>query len=313
MLYSPSMTTDRLSEMLDLIEVRSVLSGGSAVRGRWRTHSSLDDDLKFIAVVRGSATLSTNDSGPPIELVAGDVVVLNGRSWLTLEGGDGPGVPAEVQPPSTGSGISAVDAAATDVDILIGGRIDLNAAGRELLLRALPPVAHVGASSARGPHVHGHIQRLFSEIVDDRVGSDFAIRQYGQLLVLDLVRGFMQHDDVPPGWLKVLADERLRPALDLIHENPSRSWSLKDLARTSSMSRTAFAQRFRDVAGTSPLAYLIDWRMLLAKRELGTGDTRVGSLAFDLGYSSESAFSSAFKKHVGESPLTYRKRLHQNA
>ncbi|MFD1346455.1 helix-turn-helix transcriptional regulator [Nesterenkonia halotolerans] len=93
---------------------------------------------------------------------------------------------------------------------------------------------------------------------------------------------------------------------------PAKSWSLEDLARASSMSRSTFAQRFRDTVGTSPLAYLIDWRMLLAQRALHTRDTRIGALAFTLGYSSESAFSSAFKKHLGESPLAYRTRLTKN-
>lgn len=312
LLYSPRMVVDRLSEVLDLIEVRSVVSGGSAVRGRWRTHSAIDDDLKFIAIVRGTATLTTNGIDAPVVLTAGDVAVLNGRSWLTLDGGEGPGEPVVVEPPSAGSVIDDADADAADVDILIGGRVDLNPTGRDLLLRVLPPVAHVGASSTVGPQLRGHVQRLFSEIVARRIGTDFAVRQYGQLLVLDIIRGFIQDTEMPAGWLKALTDEQLRPALELIHEQPAKSWSLEDLARASSMSRTMFAQRFRDVAGTPPLAYLINWRMLLAQRELRGSDTRVGALAFTLGYSSESAFSSAFKRHLGESPLAYRTRVRQD-
>lgn len=309
MLYSPVMAIDRLSEVLDLIEVRGVLSGGSAVRGRWHTSSVIDDDLKFIAVVKGGATLVTDGIDSPLLLVAGDVAVLNGRSWLTLDGGTGAEEPQIVEPPSSGSVIDEADADASDVDILIGGRVELNPTGKELLLHALPPVAHFGEASAVGPHVRGHVQRLFSEIVARRVGADFAIRQYGQLLVLDLIRGFIQDSEMPAGWLKVLTDERLRPALALIHEQPAKSWSLEDLARASSMSRTVFAQRFRDIAGTPPMAYLINWRMLLAQRELRGSDTRVGSLAFTLGYSSESAFSSAFKRHLGESPSAWRTRI----
>jgi AraC-like DNA-binding protein len=311
MLYSPGMAIDRLSEVLDLIEVRSVVSGGSAVRGRWHTRSVITDDLKFIAVVRGRATLTTDGTDGPIVLAPGDIAVLNGQSWLTLDGGEGPGDPVVVEPPSAGSRIDEADADAADVDILIGGRVDLNPTGRELLLRVLPPVAHVGASSTVGPQLRGHVQRLFSEIVNRQIGADFAIRQYGQLLVLDIIRGFIHDSEMPAGWLKALTDERLRPALALIHEQPARSWSLEDLARASSMSRTTFAKRFREVAGTPPLAYLINWRMLLAQRELRGSETRVGALAFTLGYSSESAFSSAFKRHIGESPLSYRTRVRQ--
>lgn len=308
MLESPAMAVDRLSEVLDLIEVRSVVSSDSAVRGRWRTHSYIDDDLKFIAVVRGRATVATDGIDTPIDLAAGDVAVLNGRSWLTLESGEGTEAPAVVEPPSTGSAIEEADIDAPDVDILIGGRVELNATGRELLLGALPPVALVGASSVVAPQLRGHVQRLFTELVTRRIGADFAISQYGQLLVLDIIRGFIQDTDMPTGWLNALTDGRLRPALAPIHEKPAISWSLEDLARASSMSRSTFAQRFRATAGTPPLAYLINWRMLLAQRELRTRDTRIGALAFSLGYSSESAFSSAFKCHLGESPLAYRTR-----
>ncbi|MFP7761655.1 AraC family transcriptional regulator [Marisediminicola sp. LYQ85] len=303
------MHVDRMSEVLDLIEVRGVVSGGSALRGRWHTRSVIDDDLKFIAVVRGWAILDTDGPAAPIRLDAGDVAVLNKRSWLTLDGGDGPGEPVLVEPPSAGAEIPDADVAAADVDIIIGGRIELNSTGREMLLRVLPPLMHVGADSVVGPQVRGHVQRLFSEITAHRMGADFAMRQYGQLLVLDIVRGFAGADDIPAGWLKVLADEQLRPALDLIHEGPARRWSLHDLARASSMSRSTFAKRFRDAAGTPPLSYLIAWRMLLAQRELRSRDTRLGPLASTLGYSSESAFSAAFKRHTGESPAAFRSRF----
>ena len=72
------------------------------------------------------------------------------------------------------------------------------------------------------------------------------------------------------------------------------------------MSRTSFAERFRAVAGVPPLTYLTRWRILLAQRALRTDTTSVGTLAADLGYASESAFSTAFKREVGESPLRYR-------
>lgn len=299
-----------MSEILDLIDVRSVVSGGWAVRGRWCTGGDIADDLKFIAVVRGHAWLNTDGLTTPRELTSGDVVVLNGRTWLTLEGGTGTGVPVRVEPPSAGSVIPPGVAYADDADVLIGGRVDVNPTGRELLLRVLPSVVHVGPSCTVGPKLRGHVQRLFEEIVADRSGSQFAIRQYGQLLLLDVLRGYMQDTDMPAGWLKVLADEHLRPALALIHEHPGRGWSVEELARAASMSRSTFAERFRIAAGTPPLSYRNQWRMLLARRALRSTDTRIRVLANDLGYSSESAFSSAFTRHVGESPTRYRSRAH---
>ncbi|MFT2707914.1 AraC family transcriptional regulator [Clavibacter zhangzhiyongii] len=303
------MTDDRLSEVLDLIEVRGVVTGTAVVRGRWRTRRTVEDEITFLAVVRGGARLDADGLDAPLELAEGDVAVLNGRAWLTLEGGRGDGPRVQVDPPAPGSPLRDADLGDPDADVVLGGRIDLDPLGRELLTSVLPPVARIGRSSPYGADARGHVHRISAELAADRPGAAFAVRQYGQLLVLDLVRGSMVDPDVPAGWLRLLADERLRPALAVIHAQPGRGWSLEDLARAAAMSRSTFAQRFREVAGTSPLAYLIEWRMLLARRALRSGDARVGELAALLGYGSESAFSSAFKRHTGEAPLTYRRRI----
>jgi AraC-like DNA-binding protein len=98
-----------------------------------------------------------------------------------------------------------------------------------------------------------------------------------------------------------------------MHAEPGRAWRLETLARTVAMSRTAFATRFREVAGIPPLAYLHRWRMLLAQRALREGDDHVGALAATLGYGSESAFSTAFKRETGEPPLRYRRRAREES
>lgn len=309
MLYSSGMAVDHLSEVLDLIAVRGVVSGGAAVNGRWSAESDVDEELKFCAIVRGQALLDTDGIDSPIPLAESEVAILNARSWLSLRGGTGDGALTEVPQPSNGEIAGLDDSDSEGSDIFIGGRIDLDVAGHELLLDALPPVAHIRASSPSASRVSGTIERLFDEITSARPGADFAVREYSQLLILDVLRAFADEVAVPSGWLRLLADERLRPALDLIHERPEVAWGLNDLARAAAMSRTAFAVRFREVAGMPPLTYLVRWRMLLAKRELRSADSRMRLLALKLGYSSESSFSSAFKRNVGESPHRYRTRM----
>jgi AraC-like DNA-binding protein len=111
---------------------------------------------------------------------------------------------------------------------------------------------------------------------------------------------------MPAGWLRSLGDPRIAPAMRLMHAEPARSWRLEELARACAMSRTTFANRFREVAGTTPLAYLAAWRMHLASRALREGEIAVATLAEKLGYASESAFSAAFKRAMGASPRTFR-------
>jgi AraC-like DNA-binding protein len=192
---------------------------------------------------------------------------------------------------------------------VIGVAVDLNPAGRSLLLRALPPVGHVRASAAAATNLRGTLDRLFDEVSGNRMGSAFAIRQYGQLVLLEVMRAYIDQAELPQGWLRLLADERLGPAVGLMHAEPGKPWGLEELARAAAMSRTSFAERFRSVAGVPPLTYLNRWRMLLAQRALRDGDVRVGSLAAELGYASESTFSTAFKREVGVSPLRYRHRV----
>ncbi|HEX6338211.1 MAG TPA: helix-turn-helix transcriptional regulator [Jiangellaceae bacterium] len=82
---------------------------------------------------------------------------------------------------------------------------------------------------------------------------------------------------------------------------------MQELASAAAMSRASFAERFRKVSGMPPVTYLSRWRMMLAQRALRDPDTRIGPLAARLGYGSESAFSNAFKREMGVSPMHYRR------
>lgn len=301
---STEMVDDLLSEVFDLVEVRGLVSGGFAVRGPWVSRAKIEG-LKFIAMVSGRARLTTDGVDGPIELEPGDVAILNDRSWLRLEGGTGDGPLREVVPDAEFSSLRI----AGFEDVVVGGHVDLNPAGRALLLQALPPVGHVRASAAGTANLRGSLHRLFDEVTGNRMGSAFAIRQHGQLLLLEVLRAYVDQAELPPGWLRLLTDERLHPVLTLMHAEPAKQWGLAELARAAAMSRTSFAERFRTVAGMPPLTYLNRWRMLLAQRALRHGDVRVGALATELGYASEGAFSTAFKREVGESPLRYRYRV----
>nr|WP_206321929.1 AraC family transcriptional regulator [Streptomyces sp. HNM0575] len=302
---STSVAVDRLSEVFDLVEVRGVLSGGFAARGRWFARGEVHIPLKFLAVPYGHVRLTTDGLDSPLVLEPGDVAVLNDRSWMRLDGGTGDEPPREVLPDEHFS--FTVDRERDDV--VVGGRIDLTPGGRALLLDVLPPVTHIGRSVPATSSLRACVHRIVDEMTGGKAGAAFAIRQHGQLLLLEVLRAFMSDSDLPPGWLAALRDERLRPALDLIHDHPDRAWGLQELAHAAAMSRTTFAVRFREVAGAPPLTYLTRWRMLLAQRALRDGDVRIASLAAELGYASEAAFSTAFKREVGEAPLRFRNRM----
>jgi AraC-like DNA-binding protein len=307
-------STDALSDVFEQVDVRGVITGGFAVRGPWASRHAVSRPLKLVALVAGSMRLSVDGPGGPdgpIELTPGDVVLLNNRTYLDARGGHGDGAPAETFPEASFDSMALAAADLSTDDVLLGGWVDVNPAGRELLGAALPGLVHVRARTPAASRLAALVAQLFAEASSGRLGSAFAIRQNGQLILLEVLRAYLEQEQPPIGWLRLLADEPLAPALRLLHDHPGRPWELADLARAAGMSRTTFAARFRAVAGTTPLAYLSRWRMVLAQRALRNPDVRVGALAADLGYGSESAFSTAFKREIGESPLHYRRRTNQ--
>ncbi|MEK8172170.1 helix-turn-helix domain-containing protein [Streptomyces sp. M19] len=182
-------------------------------------------------------------------------------------------------------------------DTVFGGHIALNDIGRALLRQALPPVGHVRAAATEVP-LRGRLDQLLDEVSGHRVGSAFAIRQHGQLFLLDMLRVYLDQAEPPPGLLRLLTDERLLPAVTLMHTRPGSPG-----AGDAGAGRGDVAHRLRHALprrrGHAPLTYLSRWRMLLARRALRDGDDRVGLLASNLGYASESAFCNAFKREVG--------------
>jgi AraC-like DNA-binding protein len=88
---------------------------------------------------------------------------------------------------------------------------------------------------------------------------------------------------------------------------------VQDLATRVGMSRTAFAVKFKETVGLSPMDYLTRWRMLLAGDRLTNSRDSIAAIAASLGYESESAFGAAFKRVMGCSPRQYGRATVQPA
>ena len=107
------------------------------------------------------------------------------------------------------------------------------------------------------------------------------------------------------GWLFALADEQIGPAINAMHGDPAHPWTLQELAEYVGMSRSGFAAKFKETVGSTPIDYLIRWRMLLAGDRLKNSGESISVISQSLGYESESAFSTAFKRVMGCSPRQY--------
>ncbi|MBT0768259.1 AraC family transcriptional regulator [Kineosporia sp. J2-2] len=300
----PTARRDHLSRLIDLIEVRGVLSGGFAVGGRWHTQFQPQSPLKLIAVAGGTAVVSA-DGVAPLTLRGGDVAILTGRSSVVLE--DAQQTDGLQRRFTTRAGEGFVRVGTSDQVTVLGGHLSVNPVGAQILMRSLPEALVVRQSPGRSADIRWLLDRLTTEMIAGCPGSSVAVELSSQLLLLEILRiAAADAALVRTGVLRALGDDLLRPALEGIHDEPGRAWKLDELARRSAMSRSSFAERFTSVLGESPLAYLTRVRMLTAQRLLLHTGRSVSDVAAEVGYGSDSAFSTAFRRVVGVSPRNFR-------
>jgi AraC-like DNA-binding protein len=129
-------------------------------------------------------------------------------------------------------------------------------------------------------------------------------------MFIEVVRRHLEA--LPPqqaGWLAGLGDPFVGRALSLMHGAPARNWTIEELAKNVGLSRSVLAEGFTDLVGMPPMHYLAKWRMQIASELLSGGNANVATIAAEIGYESEAAFSRAFKKMVGVPPSACRCRV----
>jgi AraC-like DNA-binding protein len=177
-------------------------------------------------------------------------------------------------------------------------------------LRVFPPAFVVRPRGTSGAEwVRANIDFALAQADSSPLGPDAVSTRLPEMLLVEVLR---QHLTSAPavdrGWLGALRDPVLNPALAALHAEPERKWTVTDLARVATVSRSGLDERFRQVLGRSPIRYLTEWRMHLAEDLLTSTDLGVAAIARRVGYDAEEAFSRAFKRSHGTSPGQWRSR-----
>lgn len=242
-----------------------------------------------------------------VELHAGDVILFpHGDATLMssargLDVGAGTNSQAPARYPETVL-LGAQDARRTS---FVCGFLGCDRRPFNPLIAALPRQLHVRGMLDNWPG--GFTRQLVEESRHQRAGSDTVLTRLAELMFIEVLRRYLA--DLPPGqsgWLASLRDEAVGQALSLLHARPERDWTLANLAREVAASRSSLARRFTELVGQPPMQYLANWRMQVAANLLAQRADKVASIAVEVGYDSEAAFSRAFKKATGLAPGTWR-------
>ena len=303
----PDPHSDPLSDVLALLQVRSGAALRMTAGGPWALRFPAYPYLKFIAQLRGTLFVQVEGDSRPYRLDAGDCLLMrSGRPYvaatdLALPAQDGAAHFAALR----GAAATWGDPYAADGMEMIAGRFEFDAVQRDLLEQVVPPELHIRADAQAAPALRALLDLYGKEAGAPDAGARLVTDGLARIALVQALRapGGAQH-----GWLAALADPKIGAALRLLHGAPERRWNVEAMAQETAMSRSALALRFRQLVGLVPLQYLQAWRMRLARKALHEEDTPVATIAWRLGYASESAFSAAFKRSSGCAPGLYRQK-----
>lgn len=260
-------------------------------------------------------------------------IIANGRCWIALDGGElhwaergdvivlpyghqhrmgGETEAACVSvvelmapPPWTELPVVRHGTGGTRTDVICG-YLDVEDPLFDPALGALPPIFVVRPTGSAAAWVESSLEY----VLEATEGGDSSSQILTRLPALLLGEVLRLHLETAPaadhGLFAALRDPVLAPALAQLHAAPERRWTVAELAASAYVSRSLLDARFREVLGRSPIRYLTDWRLHVAKDLLRTTELSVQAVAHRVGYDSEEAFSRAFKRAVGSSPTHWR-------
>ena len=293
--------TDPLAEVVSLLQPTARFSKVVTGAGEWRVSRDSVLQPAYCVVLEGACRI-TADGRAPLDLVAGDFLLVTApRRTVTSSPGLDPDAPIETVPVQTGAAAFQVGdpKAARNVVMLIGNAA-FDSPDAAMLVPLLPPVVHIKGEDRLATLV----ELVIGESRAQRPARDEILSRLLEVLFIEALRS-SPGMSAAPGLVRGLSDDRIAVALRLIHQSPDRNWTVTELAAAAALSRSAFFARFDRTVGLAPIEYLSSWRMALGRDMLRREGGGVAEVARRLGYSSASAFSIAFSRHVGTPPGRY--------
>ena len=268
------------------------------------------DLAHFAMLSRGNCWLSVEGVPKPIPLTGGDCILLaRGTSFVMRDS-------LRTRPRKSFREVASRDnsnvahyGGGGAPTTIVCGSLSFDRASLKPITQLLPSFILIKADQAHTLALHNTMQALASEMAEQAPGSEVVATRLAEVLFIQALRAHIASGpERNKGWLRAIFDPHMGTALSAIHDGVNTPWTVESLAEAAGMSRSAFAARFKELLGQTPLEYVTEWRMQKAMRLLQERDKKLIDVARSVGYESDAAFSKAFKRVVGANPGEYRKR-----
>lgn len=291
---------DPLAEIVTLLQPSLLFSKTVLGAGSWRI-TPPDTRQPFYGVILEGGCRFTVTGHEPINGEAGDFVLIPFAHRLEVSSRE-PSIQSD-DSPLVALGNGEFRAGEQDGPIglrMLIGHCSFASPDADLLVPLLPQLVHIRCAQ--------RLAQLVGLVGDEsraqRPAREVVLSRLLEVLFIEALRSTAEATS-SQGLARGLADSRVAHAIRAMHERPSNAWTMADLAKEATLSRSAFFERFKRKVGVAPMAYLLAWRMALAKRMLRQNERRIAEVAEHVGYRSVSAFSVAFTRYVGVPPAHY--------
>jgi AraC-like DNA-binding protein len=282
---------DAITDFLSAVRVQGVCYGRIQITAPWAPRAEAGLHSGFGLISYGQAWMDFPDVAERIHLSHGDFFLLAPGREYVLSSGAG-GAPTA----------------------MIAGRFSFGETYGRPLTDFLPPIILIRGGQPHMLPLQRTLELLASEVDASKStsepGSELAVRRLADLVWIQALRAHIAAtESEQAGWLHALADSQIGAALHSMHKRMDHPWTVASLAAEAGMSRSAFALRFKELIGESPLEYLTRWRMYRGSDLLRESDRKLADVAQAVGYDSDGAFHRAFKRVLGIAPGEYRRTV----
>ncbi len=308
---------DALADVLKTIRLNTSTYFCSDFSSPWGMEVAKGEEGLFHVVVSGECWLRVYPQKESVHLQVGDIVAFpSGGAHSISDQKDSPTLPgdsvvAQIQAGNNPFNITSNEENSGPIsNTLMCGAFSYDTSVKHPFIRDLPCFIHIkAAQSNNSSWLKSLIGTLSLEAREMNPGSTVMVDRLTEVLFIELMRHFMQEHAGQQLYLAALSDPQIGKALNLIHEETIATWTVERLGEHVGMSRTAFTDRFANLVGMAPKTYLINWRMQKAKGLLQTGGNSMIDISETAGYSSEAAFSKAFKQFFGQTPGHVKRQM----
>ncbi|MGV3524399.1 MAG: cupin domain-containing protein [Candidatus Sericytochromatia bacterium] len=300
---------DLLADILRISGLRKRILHRFALSQPWALRFPCPHSMGFHVVTQGEAYLWTEGSVEPVLLRCGDMALMSRGSHHHVSTHADRALVSQALDVSLHPS-SALPDSASPLATWVSGAYQLWHDPIHPLFQELPAVLILRAETlAYADSMPQCLQVLAHELRQPALGSEAVVVSLLDILFhLMLRRVLVGHTGRSAQWARATQDPQMGAALQLMHAEPAREWSLESLAAAVGLSRSGFALKFKQSVGETPLQYLTTLRMLLAMEQLSQTDETLERIARQVGYHDAFGFSKAFKKAFGLSPRAFRQK-----